>query len=588
MAKVFTQDMAKRMVAHQIKTSYNSGYQVFMIPEGFTTIGKSAFENMDIDNVIFPKSLEVIEDNAFKNCSLREVRFPEQVRYIGNSAFEDCVSLHNVEFEYDLTEYIGDRAFYNCISLPDPDSIYSIEIPRSVKYIGRDAFARSESFDEDEHLDLTILSNPDIKIDCCYSHEPIDLSAFATKPTAQHFAEYGVISANEQYGGDRYVFTDYNAKELYADYILNRKDPYEDFIAKIPEGVTFICDNAFQHMPVDEVILPNSLQAIGEECFSDTNISEIVIPPNVESIDRFAFARNEFLEKVTINSDKIYKMDAWFDDCPSLESITVPPCIREITSYSFDNCINLKNIEISEGVEEIEWNAFDNCKSLKKLVLPTTIKTLENGWDSGLDTGKTGDVTEIIFKGHEDWKIPKGYHIKSYKDGKLDIGKCFSEGGNNPAKIKYFTTEEMLEEIEELYNRAVRYEEGYPDRKYDDEMNRYWHIAVFYKDIYVSSDPAGDHVGEYYHQFNLEGNTRKKLEYILSHREGILFSFIETYLPDVDMYCIYYDDEEFDCNQDNVAYNIEDAFFMRKYAPDLKELPMNLITRLRLCEERKR
>lgn len=54
MTKIFTQDMAKRMVAHQIKTSYNSGYQVFMIPEGFTTIGKSAFENMDIDNVIFP------------------------------------------------------------------------------------------------------------------------------------------------------------------------------------------------------------------------------------------------------------------------------------------------------------------------------------------------------------------------------------------------------------------------------------------------------------------------------------------------------------------------------------------------------
>ena len=195
MTKIFTQDMAKRMVAHQIKTSYNSGYQVFMIPEGFTTIGKSAFENMDIDNVIFPASLEVIEDNAFKSCSLREVRFPEQVRYIGNSAFEDCVSLYNVEFEYDLIEYIGDRAFYNCISLPDPNSIYSIEIPRSVKYIGRDAFARSESFDEDEHLDLTILSNPDIKIDCCYSHEPIDLSAFATKPTAQHFVEYGVISA---------------------------------------------------------------------------------------------------------------------------------------------------------------------------------------------------------------------------------------------------------------------------------------------------------------------------------------------------------------------------------------------------------
>lgn len=444
MTKVFTQDMAKRMVAYEIKTPFGSSSLGLAIPEGFTRIEKGAFENMDIDTVIFPKSLEVIEDNAFKNCRLREVRFPEQVRYIGNSAFEDCVSLHNVEFEYDLIEYIGDRAFYNCISLTDINSTYSIEIPRSVKYIGRDAFARSESFYENEHLDLTILSNPDIKIDCCYSHEPIDLSAFATKPTAQHFAEYGVISANEQYGGERYVFTGYNAKELYADYILNRKDPYEDFIARIPEGVTFICDNAFQNMPVDEVILPNSLQAIGEDSFSNTNISEIVIPPNVERIDRFAFARNEFLEKVTMNSDKISKMDAWFDDCPSLESITVSPCIREITSYTFDNCINLKNIEISEGVEKIEWNAFDNCKSLKKLVLPTTIKTLENGWGRGLNTGKTGEVTEIIFKGHEDWKIPKGYHIKSYKEGKLDIGKCFPEGGCcSPRKIRKMQKSEI-------------------------------------------------------------------------------------------------------------------------------------------------
>ena len=171
MTKVFTQDMAKRMVAYEIKTPFGSSSLGLAIPEGFTRIEKGAFENMDIDTVIFPKSLEVIEDNAFKNCRLREVRFPEQVRYIGNSAFEDCVSLHNVEFEYDLIEYIGDRAFYNCISLTDINSTYSIEIPRSVKYIGRDAFARSESFYEDEHLDLTILSNPRAYRPFCLCHE---------------------------------------------------------------------------------------------------------------------------------------------------------------------------------------------------------------------------------------------------------------------------------------------------------------------------------------------------------------------------------------------------------------------------------
>ena len=60
MTKVFTQDMAKRMVAYEIKTPFGSSSLGLAIPEGFTRIEKGAFENMDIDTVIFPKSLEVI------------------------------------------------------------------------------------------------------------------------------------------------------------------------------------------------------------------------------------------------------------------------------------------------------------------------------------------------------------------------------------------------------------------------------------------------------------------------------------------------------------------------------------------------
>ena len=121
MEEVFTQDMAKRIFAHNIKEPQGSNRYSLTIPKGFTKIEKGAFENMDIDYIYLPQSLEVIEDNAFKNCSLREVRFPENLRYIGNSAFEDCAYIYNIEFEYDLIEYIGDRAFYNCTSLPDLD-----------------------------------------------------------------------------------------------------------------------------------------------------------------------------------------------------------------------------------------------------------------------------------------------------------------------------------------------------------------------------------------------------------------------------------------------------------------------------------
>ena len=91
-----------------------------------------------------------------------------------------------------------------------------------------------------------------------------------------------------------------------------------------------------------------------------------------------------------------------------------------------------------------------------------------------------------------------------YKDHKAAIKKlqAIKRRGETSINIKI---DGMIEEL----------------RKYDDEMNRYWHIAVFYKDIYVSSDPAGDHVGESYHHFTIGGNTRKELEYILSHQCGV-------------------------------------------------------------------
>ena len=67
--------MAKRMVAYEIKTPFGSSSLGLAIPEGFTRIEKGAFENMDIDTVIFPKSLEVIEDNAFKKLQTERGAF---------------------------------------------------------------------------------------------------------------------------------------------------------------------------------------------------------------------------------------------------------------------------------------------------------------------------------------------------------------------------------------------------------------------------------------------------------------------------------------------------------------------------------
>ena len=61
-----------------------------VIPEGVTSIGKSAFEQIDtISEVEFPKSLVSIGDSAFFACSgIRSIIIPENVTSIGDFVFE--------------------------------------------------------------------------------------------------------------------------------------------------------------------------------------------------------------------------------------------------------------------------------------------------------------------------------------------------------------------------------------------------------------------------------------------------------------------------------------------------------------------
>ena len=61
-----------------------------VIPEGVTSIGKSAFELIDtISEVEFPKSLVSIGDSAFLACSgIRSIIIPENVTSIGDFVFE--------------------------------------------------------------------------------------------------------------------------------------------------------------------------------------------------------------------------------------------------------------------------------------------------------------------------------------------------------------------------------------------------------------------------------------------------------------------------------------------------------------------
>ncbi|MDE6221051.1 MAG: leucine-rich repeat domain-containing protein, partial [Lachnospiraceae bacterium] len=108
-----------------------------------------------------------------------------------------------------------------------------------------------------------------------------------------------------------------------------------------------------QHMRITNIILPKTLQYIGENAFCKMPaLKEIDIPEGVEKIDDYAFWK-----------------------CESLKSITIPGTVKKIGNYVFEGCIRLEKVYINEGVLEIGAFVFSNCM-LKEIRIPESVQNL--------------------------------------------------------------------------------------------------------------------------------------------------------------------------------------------------------------------
>ena len=90
----------------------------FIIPDGVTSIGASAFEGCTkLVDITIPSSITSIGHDAFAYCSnLTSITIPNSVTSIGNSAFYGCSKLTSITIPDSVTS-IGEFAFKDCSSL---------------------------------------------------------------------------------------------------------------------------------------------------------------------------------------------------------------------------------------------------------------------------------------------------------------------------------------------------------------------------------------------------------------------------------------------------------------------------------------
>ena len=131
--------------------------------------------------------------------------------------------------------------------------------------------------------------------------------------------------------------------------------------------VTEIPNKAFKDFrALEEVILPETLQKIGELAFCRSSLKSIVIPNSVTEIGMQAFSA-----WATQKNEK--------DPNCKLESVVIGSGLKIIPDYCFYHQENLKSVTFAEGsiLEQIYSDAFYYCTSLEQIKLP---ETLNNIW----------------------------------------------------------------------------------------------------------------------------------------------------------------------------------------------------------------
>ena len=107
-------------------------------------------------------------------------------------------------------------------------------------------------------------------------------------------------------------------------------------------------------------------------------IKKYILSDDVVYIGKNAFLYSD-IEELEANTISIG--NAAFESCEKLTSVNCNQIIN-IQKFAFNNCDSLQEISLKEGLESIGIRAFSDCENLKKVVLPRSLNLI-NGDEGG-------------------------------------------------------------------------------------------------------------------------------------------------------------------------------------------------------------
>ena len=161
---------------------------------------------------------------------------------------------------------------------------------------------------------------------------------------------------------------------------------------KMPNSVTNIGDNTFSNCKkLNNITLNNRLKSIGKGAFNSCEgFTRIEIPDSVTSIGGGAFGGCKNLNEVYINdfakwcdikfygeySNPLCHANNLYLKDKLVTNLVIPDGVTNIGNYAFCNYSKLKNVKIPDSVTNVGDYAFFNCTELKTIYIPDSVKNI--------------------------------------------------------------------------------------------------------------------------------------------------------------------------------------------------------------------
>ena len=132
------------------------------------------------------------------------------------------------------------------------------------------------------------------------------------------------------------------------------------YVIIIPQSLKSIPESAFLgNRNLKTIIMHNDINSIGKRAFMRcTEIEEFVFPPKVKIVEEEVLSECEKLRKVVMHNGIIEIRNRAFAETP-IEIIDIPDSVVILGDYIFGGCRNMKNIKTPVNASNISKHALD-------------------------------------------------------------------------------------------------------------------------------------------------------------------------------------------------------------------------------------